>query len=74
MDNQADIPYRIEVTLGGDADISVVEDEFTWQDEGECEFVLRSPNSDERVFYGDLETSIEAMKHLKEIGLLPDAI
>lgn len=74
MDNQADIPYRIEVTLGGDADISVVEDEIMWRDEGECEFIVRSPNHDEMVFYADLETSIEAMEHLKEIGCLPDAM
>lgn len=74
MENRPDIPYRIEVTLGGDANISVVEEEFAWEDQGECQFVLCFPDGEEKIFYGDLETSIEAMEHLKDIGYVPDAI
>lgn len=74
MEDQSDVAYRIEVTLGGDANIAVVEEEFAWEDDGECEFVLRSPDGDEKVFYGNLETSIDAMEHLKELGYVPDAI
>jgi hypothetical protein len=75
MGNESDVAYRIEVTLGGDTNTALVEDEFAWDEEdGECEFMLRSPDGDEKVFYGDLETSIDAMEHLKELGYVPDAL
>lgn len=74
MEKQPDIPFRIEVTLGGDADITVVEEEFTWGENSECEFVLYSPDGDETIFYGDLETSIDAMEYLEELGYVLDAI
>jgi|AntRauTorcE11898_2_1112593.scaffolds.fasta_scaffold04024_2 hypothetical protein len=74
MEHQDEIPYRIEVTLGGDSDISPIEEEYDWEDGGECEFILKSGQGDEKVFYGDLEVCIEAMKHLEELGLVPEAL
>lgn len=68
------MPYRIEVALGGDSDISLIEEEYDWEDDGKCEFILRSGRGEETVFYGDLEDCIEAMKHLEELGLVPDAL
>lgn len=62
------------MTLGEDSDISPIEQEYDWEDEGECEFILRSRKGDETVFYGDLEDCIDAMKHLEELGLVPEAL
>lgn len=74
MEEQDRILFRIEVTLGGDSDISPIEEEYDWEDNGECEFILRSGKGDEKIFNGDLEVCIEAMKHLEGLGLVPEAL